>query len=231
MVDLRIGTTEEASLEASKWLSSQILIDSQEMARLFDAMGDFHLFLPGAITKRDEGEISKQHFLQHYEAYVSSLKEGQIPDSKACRQLFSCVLTRTVDALFAILLSDDRQLIKVAKPVIQLQAHHMGYSALDGKFRSMVFGQDNITWGIQFSYPQLFRDNATKQVEKTSNASQFPNTELFQIFQKWVRSNTIPTPFSIDGQTINVPIRLGKQCLTWINHHPQLMSKGISVAC
>lgn len=229
MNDLRISTTEEVPLEASKWLKSPLLINGQEMARLFDELGDFHLYLVGSVIRNGEGEMSKKHFLQEYESYVLQLQEGKVPDPRSYRQLFSCVMTRTKEALYAIPLEGDRQLIRVSKPVVQLQAHHMDYSLVDGKFRSMIFGNNSISWGIQFSYPQLFQDGVTKEVGVTRLAIEYPNTDLYHRLQKWVRGNTIPTPFSIEGGVVNIPARLGKECLSWINSHPQLLLKSLSV--
>lgn len=229
MTEIRISTIDEVPLEASKWLKSPILIDGQEMAQLFESLGEFYLYQVGAVVKRGEGEISPDFFLQQYAGYVSQLEAGQVPDPKSYRHLFSCVMTRTKEAVYAIILEGDKQLIRVSKPIVQLQAHHIGYSTVDGKFRSMVFGSDSISWGIQFSYPQLFQDGVTKEVGATRLAEGYPNTELYHSLQKWVRHHTIPTPFSVDGELTNVPVRLGKQCLPWINRHPQLISKGISV--
>lgn len=229
MAELRISTTDEAPLQASKWLKSQMLIDAEEMRQLFDSMGNFHLFLSGALSKRGKGEISKEEFLKCYQAYIACLSDGKLPEPSTYRHSFSPILTKNPDALYVILMGEDQQLIRAAKPIIQLQAHNIGYSPVDGKFRSMVFGNDSIPWGIQFSYPQLFQDNSTKQVEQTRHSPQFPNTELFQILQKWVRNHTVPTPFSVSGEEMNVPIRLGKQCLSWINRHPQLVAKNISI--
>jgi hypothetical protein len=47
--------------------------------------------------------------------------------------------------------------------------------------------------------------------------------------QQWVRSHTIATPFEVEGKKVNVPIRLGKECLSRINSHPQLQAKGLRV--
>lgn len=229
MVELRIGTLDETPLQASKWLKCQALLETEEMHQLLEAMGTLHFFLSGCLSKRGEGEITKESFLNHYDAYVSCLREGKLPDLTIYRQWFSPALTASTDALYAILVSEDQQLVRIAKPIIQLQAHNLGYSPVDGKFRSMVFGNDSTPWGIQFSYPQLYQDNVTKQVEQTRHSSQFPNTELFQILQKWLRTHSIPTPFSVDNVVQTVPIRLGRQCIPWINRHPQLISKGIRV--
>ena len=233
---LRQGTTKESPLQASKWLESQLLIDGDEMAALLDHLGPFFLFACGSVCRAGKGEISKDEFLRHYRAYIELLKNGVEPEASFYRSLFSPALTVTTDSLFSLPLSDEREIIRVSKPVIQLQAHYMSYSTVDKKFHSMVFGSDSISWGIQFSYPQLYRDDQTKIVEAVKESPAFPNTHVFHALQKWVRQNTIPTPFHVktavgDESVVNVPMRLGKKCLSWINRHPHLIKKGISVKC
>jgi len=45
---------------------------------------------------------------------------------------------------------------------------------------------------------------------------------LFQKIKVWIRDNTRATPFLVDGERKNVPMRLGKKCFSWINTHPGL---------
>jgi hypothetical protein len=66
-------------------------------------------------------------------------------------------------------------------------------------------------------------------VEAVKETPSFPNTVLFHQIQRWMRGATIPTPFLVDGKGVNVPLRLGKRCLSWINTHAQLKAKGIRV--
>lgn len=223
------SSTSSSPLQAAKWLDYQALIDEEEMVGLFDQLGPFSLYYCGTVCKPGEGEIEKNAFLDHYRAYVHCLREGTPPDQFLYRRLFSPAMTVTPEVLFAIQLGDGRQIIRVSKPVVQLQAHCMNYSIVDKKFHPMVFGTDSISWGIQFSYPQLYQDNMTKEVRSVTDTPDFPNTPLFRSLQKWMRQYTIPAPFVVDGVLTNVPMRLGKKCLSWIDRHPHLKQKGITV--
>lgn len=239
MTSLRSSTTAEKPLQASKWLQIQALLSKNELAELFkfldsscvdkNADKTFYLYACGTVCSKGEGEISKNTFLTIYGNYIDHLMQGKLPDPTFYRTAFSPAITVSTDTLFTIPVGDDRQIIRISKPVIQLQAHNMDYSTVDKKFHSMVFGMDSIPWGIQFSYPQLYQDNQTKQVEIIKKSQEFPNTILFQTLQKWMRQNTIPTPFIAENTSINLPIRLGKECLSWINHHPSLVKKNITV--
>ena len=217
------------AIQASKWLKVQILVDAAEMESLFTALGDFSIYICGSVVPKGSGEISQKTFLKVFEKYITAIKKGEIPPENIYRQMFSAVLNRDPEALFAVSVGSDRQLWRVSKPVIQLQPHSMDYSPYDGKFRAMVYGRDSILWGVQVSYPQLFLNAETKEAENVDESEKFPNTLLFKHLQRWVRNHTLPTPFLVEGRRINVPIRLGKKCLAWINHHPQLAPKNIQV--
>jgi len=220
---------DEGYFQVSKWLSHQILLDVNEMQNLLEELGDFHICSAGQLYSGNEGIISKEQFLICYQAYLDGIKQGKLIDESIYRTCFSSVLTTSLDHLYKVEVSQDQYLLRISKPVLQLQTHRMHYSKLDGKFRPMIFGTESIMWGIQFSYPQIFQDNTTKEILSVLNNPEFPNGKLYQALQKWIRKNTIPTPFIADEKLINSPIRIGKDCLPWINQHPQLLQRGLKV--
>ena len=226
---LRIGTTAESPLEASKWLEIQALIDEVELADLFNSLPHFHLYFCGAVLQRDAGAIALDDFILSYKDYIETLRNGTIPNISYYRKALSPAMTTDPDALYRVMVGEDKEIIRQARPVVQLQANTISYSQQDKKFHTMAFGTDNIAWGIQFSYPQLYRDPVTKLVEQVRETPAFPNTPLFHSLQKWMRKNTTPTPFIANGELTNSPIRLGKRCYEWIDKHPQLLAKGISI--
>lgn len=214
-------------MEASKWLDIQALLSTEEMEKLFAHLQPFQIFLTGTVTPLGQGEISSHAFLQGYRSYVDAIRSGQIPDMAHYRALFSTVFTLSPDHLNVLQVGNDRQLMRVMKPVVQLQPHSMGYSEYDGKFHSKVYGESCINWGIQFSYPQLFSEPQTKEILKVVESPDFPNTALFKALQRWMREHTVPTPMQTPTGPLNLPVRLGKECLPWINNHPQLKSKNL----
>jgi hypothetical protein len=224
-----ISVAPKVPMEASKWLDCQVLVDADEMRTLFAALEPFYIYQSSSVMPLGEGGVSHAEFLKCYSDYVSPLQNGQLPEESAYRSLFSSVFTVIPEALYAVAVGNEQQVIRISQPVVQLQAHRMDYSPADGKFHSMTFGVDSIVWGMQFSYPQLFRDPTTKQVEQVNDSPRFPNTQLFRNLQRWVRHHTVPTPILVGGQKLNIPVRLGKQCFSWINRHPQLLRKGLQV--
>lgn len=219
----------EGILQVSKWLKIQVLLDSDEMQELLAALGPTHFVVVSEPVHADDAVIAPDTFLLKYTEYVQYLKQGQVPPVEEFRKLFSCALSSTLDAFYAIAAGKDKYLVKPLKPVVQLQAHHFFYSDLDRKFHPMVLSEESISWGVQFSYPQLFQDPKTRKVVKVTDTPEFPNTALFSKLMKWMRSSTMPTPFEVDGARVNSPIRIGKKSLAWIKNHPRLKEKGITI--
>jgi hypothetical protein len=219
----------EGILQVSKWIKMQVLLDGSEMEELLNALGSVYFVVVSEPVKSEQGIISKESFLEKYTDYIYLLKRGEMPPPEEFRRFFSCALSSTLAPFYAIAAGNEKFLIKPVKPVIQLQAHHFFYSDLDGKFHPMVLSPESISWGVQISYPQLYQDPTTRQVVKIIDSGDFPNTALFTQLIRWMRSNTLPTPFHCKGARINAPIRIGKQSLAWIKNHPQLKQKGIEV--
>lgn len=229
-MSVRLSTPAEEPMQASKWLDLQALLDLDEMSLFLNELPSLYFFLTGCICKKGEESPTKEQFITAYGKYIDALKNGILPEEKQFRSLFSAVMTVTPKSLFAIPVKDDRLILRVATPSVQMQFHRLGYSKVDYKFRPMAFGPESIFWGIQFSYPQLYQNLNTNEVFTVNESPDFPNTILFRAIQRWIRHHTIPTPFLLGEQKIHVPMRLGKQCLSWINRHPQLKELNLSVA-
>jgi len=225
--DVQAG--KEPRLQVSKWLEMPILLDLQEMERCLHLFSSLYLFKTGKVGSIDELELTRFSFLEHYEKYISALKKGLLPDDAVFRSQFALALTSTLEIMYGIDCGNERFILRPERPVIQMQMHAFHYSSFDHKFRSGVLGPESITWGITFSYPQIYQDPFTHQIQKIAESSEFPNTGLFKLLQKFIRVETIPTPFGIGEQTINTPMRLGKECFPWINNHPQLLKKGLKI--
>jgi hypothetical protein len=215
-------------LQASRWQKSPLLVDVDEMQSLLVALGQFWIVQVSGVMPLGQEMISQDSFLEVYRHYIEALKKGENPTDSRVRPYFSAIFTTYLDALYAVQVNPGHGLVKVLQPVVQLQAHRFDYSSADGTFRSMVMGNDSIPWGIQFSYPHLYQ-NENLEVLTVREGAQFPNTSLYKKLQQWVRVHTIATPFEIEGKRVNVPIRLGKQCLTWINTLSQLTVKKLRV--
>ncbi|HSW86216.1 MAG TPA: hypothetical protein VLG49_01815 [Rhabdochlamydiaceae bacterium] len=219
----------EGVLRVSKCLKHQILIDEREIESLFSQLENPLIYVVSEPVTLDGASISKEHFLQKWSHYIEALRNGTLPEEQELRRYFSTIFTKTSDILYAMKVGPEKYLIKPLKPVIQLQLHHFFYSTVDTKFHPMVLGKDSVTWGIQFSYPQIYQHPKRHDFSKVVDSPDFPNTSLFSRLAKWIRAHTVPTPFTVNGKRTNVPIRIGKNCLSWIHLHPQLVQKGLEI--
>jgi hypothetical protein len=230
MTSLRISSPhEEGVLQVSKWLKYQVLLSEQEMKGLLDALKPLFIAVGSEPVTLENAFIAPEEFLRIYTGYVQALAQGVFPEDKNLRRTFSSVFTETLDALYAMPVGNDKFLIKSIRPTIQLQAHQFFYSTLDGKFHPMVLGKESVLWGVQFAYPQLCQDPRSKKIAKVDMSPEFPNTALFSRLTRWMRDHTMPTPFVVGEVRTQVPIRIGRECLAWIDQHPQLKEKGIQV--
>lgn len=216
----------EGVLQVSKSRKLPVLIDSDEMAHLFEILSPCRIFDVSRPVGLQEGEVAKEYFLDKYRAYVDGIKQGSLIDETPLRPYFSSIITLESSAIFAQELANGKYLIKARLPAIQMQRHHF---IISDTFHSGVMGEESITWGIQFSYPQLYLDPKTKEIGKVEKNHLFPNTELFHKLAKWVRDHTLATPFIFNGKKVNQPMRLGKNCFSWINRHPKLQARGVYV--
>ncbi len=229
MPQIRISTPQiEGLFQGSKQLKFQVLLGREEMAELFQFLPLFSICIVSEPTSMEQAVVPHAEFLEQYGSYVEALKKGERIDEKPLRRYFSSAWTTQLDAVYAMP-AGVRYLIKPIRPLVQLQGHHVFYSKLDQQFHPMVLSEESITWGIQFSYPQLAQHPKTAAIEKVGKGEEFPNTPLFAALTKWLRQFTIPTPFVVEGKRINAPIRIGKQCLEWIHNHPQLKEKKIEI--
>ncbi len=211
----------------SKWLKHQVLLDVAEMEKLLDHLNPLYLFNVSEIKSFEELEISKGEFLNSYGEYIQLLKDGIVP-VKPCRH-FSSALTVDHGLLYATEVVPGRFMAKGMKPIIQMQQHRFFASKTGETIQPMVLSGESIHWGLQFAYPQIFFDSEQNVYEKITTSDRFPNTALFSKLIKWLRTETVPTTFLLSGKKICTPLRLGRECLKWIHHHPQLLKQQVSV--
>jgi hypothetical protein len=214
----------EGAYQAAKYLKHHVLCDREELSLLFSSIGPFWLY---PLTGVGDGEpIDPQAFLQEYGSWIEELKAGRVPADTNLRKILAAAMTKEKEALWKQEVPGRRFIVKMGKPLIQIQAHFFTYSSVDEVFRPMTMGAGSIFWGLQFSFPQIYQDAKTLEFFEVDEGL---NYELFQQIKEWARNTTRATPFIVNGKRTNVPIRLGKNCFSWIHKHPQLISQKIGV--
>ncbi len=217
---LRISTpAQEGNYQGSKFLKYQVLCDVEELKGLFERLAPFWTFPLTGLIEKENLPLPQDRFIKEYASWIDGLKQGKIPTDADLRKILACAFTADLDALWLQEVPGNRFLVKIAKPVVQVQAHYFTYSNIDGVFRPMSMGVGSVFWGIQLSYPQIYQDPKTMELLEVEES---PNLELFQKIKSWVRDATRATPFIVEGKRVNAPIRIGKNCFSWIEQHPQL---------
>lgn len=224
----RLAPKDAPKFMASKWLHLDLLVES--MGSLLESLGAHFQFSTLGVSLKGANCIERSAFVKTWQGYIDNLKQGIVTEDSALRFFCTSLLTSSLGAVRALDIGDDREIIIPYEPVVQMQLHRFSYSSLDHKFHSMAFGQNSISWGVRLSYPQLFQYPETRQVEDALDETRFINASLFFACRQWMRNNTRPTPFEVDGVRTNVPIRIGKECLSWINTHPELQARNLRVS-
>ena len=144
------------TFQASKWITVPLLCEADEMRALFEHLHDLVIVEISGLSSEGEEVVSREQFLTDYAAYVQKLKAGLQPDPSEVQAQFTKGLSASLDHFLKVKTDATHQLMRIVKPVIQLQPHWFSYSREEGKFRTTIFNLSSVTWGVQFSYPQLF---------------------------------------------------------------------------
>ncbi len=219
----------EGKFSVSKWLKHQVLLDNSEMEDLCRHLTPFNFFNVSEITALGDLELPLQQFLNSYREYIETLKAGKVPLDRRIQRHLSCALTIDENALYAHAIGPEKYMAKPMKPLVQMQQHRFFASKTAGTINPMVMSHESVHWGVQLSYPQIFFDGAKGIYSKVSDEALFPNTTLFTKLVKWLRTQTVPTTFLLDDKKISTPLRLGRQCFSWIHNHSQLKEQRIAI--
>lgn len=208
----------EGRLEVSRWISFGIIVSPDEMRQLFSKLSPSNLVQVGSVCKEDEALLSEEAFLSAYETYIDSYKKGAAVPFR-----LAPAITRSISSHYLMQVRPEQFLVKGTLPSIQVQHHQFSFSK-DGRLLPMALDKDAISWGAQFSYPQIFRDPKTGQIHQTQKMP-LENTALFSIIRRFVRDHTAPLKLLIDGKKKAFPIRISPNVLSWID----LSEQGLEV--
>lgn len=187
--------------QASKWQKLPLLLSAKEMEEALTVLPQWIVPLSGVIQKGEE-IISKTQFLKCYQDYVEQIDQG-ITRPLIDKRL-TCAITSDLTNLRKTEVSNG-VLIRVIKPVIQVQPYFLNYSEAADCFLDTTFSQDSFAFGLVFSIPQLFQNPKTLEIEKVKAPE-------FKALQTWARAHTMPTPFQIsENKIINFPARISRK--------------------
>lgn len=225
-------TLKTPPFEVSRQQKIGFLYDTQDLKELSELFKDVYcidLTRPGKPT---DLIIKFSELLPSLENNIIRLKKNQVaPLSSTDQRLLNSSLSSTTDAIAELKLADSRSLLRPTLPLIQINPLRLYYNQELATIKSQVYGRDTIAWGIQLSYPQLFKDQESGDVISTLIPdSPLPNTALFKDAQKWMRRNTKICTFKSDNMTISSNVRITPRALEWVSYHSQLKEHNLYLA-
>jgi len=162
----------------------------------------------GFVTK-ESWQVPRSLLFSHYESYLDGLFKGEKMPSQELRRFFSWMLFSAPEDLYAMPVSGGRWALKSRRPVIYGQLYHAFFSPADGKLHPMVLHPSSFSFGLQFSYPQLFEDPKTHVFHRVLVEGNFATTPLYKRLIAWIRTYTKPLILQVNHQAKPMPFRIG----------------------
>jgi hypothetical protein len=229
-IKLSLSTLEvEGAPEMSKWMEQYVLLSTGELSALFKGLDVIHLFRPFKVLSAADAYVSTDKFLQGYGSYVDELKRGELPSPRESQEALTVAMTANPEAFYALPVEGERFILRQRFPVVMIRLHTFSFSEEEFKVKSMTHGKSNVTWGLQFSFPHLYKPAFQSDVFKSSEGEGALNFEIYRKIQRYLRSHSSPVPFVRGEREVNASIRLGYECFPWINSHPSLKQNNLSV--
>lgn len=207
---LRTSTVEiEGEYKCAKWLHHAVLFSESELEDFLSCLGPC-FFLPLAEpVSQGSWCVRKEVVIDRYREYLEMVRNQSDLPSSTVRRFFSLGLTSSLEDVYALPLSGDRIFIKPCRPIVQVQLYRCYFSA-EKKFHPMILHPNSFSFGLQFSYPQIYEDPHTHQFSKVLQDVTFSNTKVYKNIVSWIRSHTKPFTVVADGIVIPAPFRVGK---------------------
>jgi len=194
-------------MEASKWIAHRILLTVSELKELFDFLEPIKLYNISQVLSSPEFEIPIPEFIDKYALYLKRLENRDKNPTKDLRHYFSCAMSQSEND-FELKEINNKFMAKMISPAIQLRAHSYIITD-DDRIVSMATGSTSVSYGLQFSYPQLFRHPKTHEMVNVYNNSDYPNGDCFRKLASWVRKHTRPVKLTINDKVVIAPFRQG----------------------
>lgn len=204
----------------SKWISLDALIDENEMQDFLLHLNPLLLLTSQNLSEKNPFKLESDHFLQIYKSYISCLKKSEMPEYRDFKKYFYLFLSSNTNDIYIRKIGEKKEALTINSPLVEVKPICLTISSVDQSIRVMPLNPNGILWGFRFSFPQIIQKGGGHDIEQI-DFQKHPNGQLFKRLRTWMRENTKPTPFIINEKKVNLPIRLGKKCFSWINYHPQ----------
>ena len=154
-----------APLEAAKWMRYPVKMSEEKLKNLLDHL-DCHAINISKVLSEREFLNGRECFEEAYHRYL----EGDID-----RASLSIALTKNAETIGVKKVGEGRYIARPLYPVVQIALFTYSISN-EGKILPHALGKNAIPFGIEFSYPSIYRDPKTEKIE---------NGMLFEAASLW----------------------------------------------
>lgn len=208
------------SAHYSKYNHLDVLLSEEEMQRLFTFLKPLTLLSITSLNEKNPFVLSKEDFLKAYSNYIQALKNSKKPPFTSFRSTFHGHWTYSLEGIYR-LKQGNRERLYLDSPTLMIKPICIQVSEVDSSIHVGPLTPQGILWGLRFSFPSLYQKAGSHDITQV-NPKTHSNGQLFKDLRAFVRSETLVPSFEKNGTLINSTIRLGKECFSWINQHPDL---------
>jgi hypothetical protein len=217
----------EGPFQASKWLYQRVLLTSAEIKNLFDLLGPPFFFFLSKKGEQQDLVCSLDQFLSSYESYLTSLK---FDEKRVDKRDFFLAISKNLDPFYLMALNEQECVIKFKRPVILVELFSFHYLKNQDKFIEGAHLENEIRFGLQFSFPQFYQDFFTRKAIEHYKDQGCENTLYFKSLQRALREISEPLhlrhPF---GKKQRVSYRIGLGCKELIETHQDIKRQNIEI--
>lgn len=191
-------------LQASRFLKHVVLLTPDTLTELINHLHCEVCNISKVVEKRD----FKEEFLKAYAQYYAMLLKQEV-DVFSLRSLLTCALSLDFNAFNENILSVSRRIISVKSPVVYVRL--MTYQCLaNNRVIPFALGKDVHTFGLVFSFPQLYRDPTSKENRNALKESR--NAALWKSITQWIRRETQILKINTGSEMMNITFRYHPLC-------------------
>jgi hypothetical protein len=187
----------------SMWLSLAFLVSKEEFRALLEEIVPFYIIKSDALLNKEEGILSLEALIAVYDRYL----DGGLSLDKESQFLFQSVWTASLETVYQIEIGAHRAILKIAKPSIIATPYKILYSKEEERFFPMILNKEAHSLGLQLSYPQLYLDPKSRELNKVL-LNDFVNNAFFKKIRAWFRKHTYPLQVEIEGIKKVMPLRV-----------------------
>lgn len=210
---------------ASKWIAFQMLLTRNELEDLFNEISA-QVFC--CIAKVDEEKnllYHKESYLSLYTSYLEALKSQNKFLIKQLLISLNVALAYDESSLYKVLAPNNKCLIKIKKPCIQVKPFNFVYHFGLEKFLTNIKSEEAIYFGLEFSFPQIFQDPQSQEIQSLFKNNLSLSETYFNKIRLFVREKTKPAKFLISDKRKVATFRIGKTCAGFVEELSFLKEK------